>query len=424
MKWKFGIAGILLFITTFSGRQSLETGLIFSAESNDSWNRIFTALFTRTVRTRLTDDFPDAAPFSAIKAMGSGELRVSDRVFERLENGDRAIEPLYPSYLTSVGPLEVLHDQAYSELTAALTTALEEPENRSPLARALMQADVWAAHDILSRDYRFGDPLLRERRDALLSLLTQFVKKIALSSEEIRILPSNYAAAVAAQGLPDFFDATTEWIEVRWFDERLHDSAADFRRAARIFLKPAAQPQDQSAFVDELRRTPAIDKLDAVALVIQNLLIDSHGAVVPSPIIYQVQLRTFLKGEKGKFLKTELSQHELSRRLLLTNPNSGGLVASNEFASAYLPDAGNDFSFASLVHTRSEGATASIASSLRRRCVACHSRDVRTLFTFTIHGVDPVPPARAVDVPDNEHARYVAERKAERQDFKALGSFK
>ncbi len=32
---------------------------------NDCWNRIFYCLFTRTVKIRVTDDFPDAAPFGA-----------------------------------------------------------------------------------------------------------------------------------------------------------------------------------------------------------------------------------------------------------------------------------------------------------------------------------------------------------------------
>jgi len=106
-------------------------------------------------------------------------VRVSERAFERLENGDRAIDPLYPSFIISAGPLQVLSDPLYSELTGAIAAALNETGARLPVARALMRSDVWAAYDILFRA-RADGPAIREHREALLSLLRQFLQKLAL----------------------------------------------------------------------------------------------------------------------------------------------------------------------------------------------------------------------------------------------------
>ena len=38
--------------------------LIYSADRDDSWNRIFALLFTRTVEVSKTDEFADAGPFT------------------------------------------------------------------------------------------------------------------------------------------------------------------------------------------------------------------------------------------------------------------------------------------------------------------------------------------------------------------------
>src|SRR5215510_13652529 len=74
---------------------------IYSADARDSWNRLFAVLFTRTVRTRYTSEFADRGPF---EPPAQPEilprwlsLGISTRVFDRREEGDRAIDALYPS---------------------------------------------------------------------------------------------------------------------------------------------------------------------------------------------------------------------------------------------------------------------------------------------------------------------------------------
>jgi hypothetical protein len=91
---------------------------IDSQDPHDPWNRIFYFLFSRRLQSRLSDDFPEGAPF---RQAGEGEdgfgpgIRISTRVFDRNETGDRAIDPFYPSFWVAAGSRLVLTDPAYSE---------------------------------------------------------------------------------------------------------------------------------------------------------------------------------------------------------------------------------------------------------------------------------------------------------------------
>jgi hypothetical protein len=382
-----------------------EPQAVYAANHDDPWNRLFYCLFTRTIKARLADEF--------------GEGR---RVVEQIEYGDRGIEPLYPSSpggwtTRRDGAYRVMTEPLYSRFKRALDDALSGRGQRPPLARALMQADLWAAHDLLSRNYDFdGDEGKQRlaRRNELLRLVAQLIKKVALTPKEIKALPDNYAAGVGVHHLPDLFGRDSAWCEVRWLEERIHDSAADYRRVARVFLKPAVPPKDRLRFVNRLRRSdnPSA-QLDAVALVTQNLLIDSDGKVAVSPLIYEVQVRTFVKDKGGKLLKTAAKQYELNRQKLVHDPKGGGFVETDDKAAVYLPHAGNDYSFASK-QLNSEP----IRVRLGTRCTACHGD--AGVMTLNRHEPTPVPPVALLKSSDNEHARYVIGRKVERKDFKAL----
>jgi hypothetical protein len=120
---------------------------IYSSDPNDAWNRIFYFLFSRCVDTRLSDLFPEGAPFVD---------GISTRLFERDEIGDRAIDPLYPSHFVNIGSRLVLTDPAYSDFQKALQDALNEKAQRPAIARALMQSDLLgcARHPVLSISVR------------------------------------------------------------------------------------------------------------------------------------------------------------------------------------------------------------------------------------------------------------------------------
>jgi hypothetical protein len=395
---------------------------IYHPNAQDAWNRIFYCLFTRTVKTRLSEDFGEGAPFTSAQLMGSPNARVSANLFERIEGGDGSNDPLYPSILSSAGGAQALAEPRYSMLRSALGDALGERRIRPTLDRALMQNDAWAAFDILYQRSRFRGAeaeLLAGRRGELLSLLARFIRKLALTTKEIKELPNNYAAASGSHRLPDLFGTRGEWAEVRWVPTRQHDVSVHFRRAARVFLKPASRPADLRTFLNGLL-DETLDKgevLDAVALMIESLLIDSSGAVVPSPITFEVQQRIFKKTGR-----TELRQFEISRKRFISDPGSGGMVTLDDKSGAYLPGAGNDYTFAStsFIQPSATVPATPVFAALRTRCVACHGPDTRTVFTFSSHPPVPQPPVERLDPASDEHGKYVASRKMARNDFKEL----
>lgn len=392
---------------------------VYAKARDDAWNRIFHDLFTRTVRVRLSNDFPEGGPFDRVQGR---DLTVSRQVFERIESGDRAIDPFFPSHLVRYGraPSERWVEPRFDSLKRALEDACNEKSDRSPLARALMQSDVWAAFDRLSA-YGVQNREERERREVILSLLGRFARKLALTPEEIKALPDNYAAGVEAGKLPDLFAADGPWLEIEWISERVHDLFFDLRRVTRVFLKPAGEPEDKRAFVNGLRHGGKVArKLDSVALVIQSLLIDRTGNIVPAPLTYEVQVRRFLKNEEGKVCRAQIEQHEVSRRLLLADVKSGGLETIDRRAPIYLATAGNDLDFASDSNT---GVEEPILVRLETRCTSCHGRNTESVFTFAFREMDDPPPVTILKPSENAHARFVAGRKAERKDFRALREF-
>src|SRR5271165_2248290 len=152
---------------------------IYSENPDDSWNRIFYHLFTRRIEVHVSNEYLEGAPFTEFR-LGSRRL-VSTRTFERLEIGDRAIDPLYPNFLNDTGARRVLTEPEYSALTKALQEAVSESATRSPVARALMQSDLWSAYDHLYGEYTRPDQNeLEQHRRVVADLLGRLIKKTAL----------------------------------------------------------------------------------------------------------------------------------------------------------------------------------------------------------------------------------------------------
>ena len=390
---------------------------MYSPDPTDSWNRVFNLLFARTVRLRFSKEFAGAALLEPVRVEGFHELFVSTSTFERIESGDRAIEPLDP-FLVHAGSRSarqhVFFEPSFTKLKRALDDALGDGTRRSSLARALMQSDLWAAHDVLLATHTSDDGQSK-RKEELLDLLARLVKKLALSTRQVQELPDNYSNS----RLPfDLFAEQGEWIEIEYLPDRAHDHAADYRRVTRVFLKPASPPADRHEWLNGLRKGYAgrIEKLDAVALAVQLLLIDQHGVVVPTRLTYEIQVRTFLKGATGKSSGTKLTVAELSRKTLLEG-HAGGLHPIEEQAPAYLPRAGNDYFFASA--QASLPAREAVLVPLLKRCEACHDEGVEKIFTFSVH-VPVGLSVRKLNTTDNEHASFVSQRKMQRTDFKEL----
>ncbi|HET8783235.1 MAG TPA: hypothetical protein VFM63_12505, partial [Pyrinomonadaceae bacterium] len=306
-------------------RASPQAVCVYDENPEDSWNRIFRVLFTATHQVRVSDAFPLAGPFDTFQVrMGSFPIRLSRTEYSRFELGDRAIEPVYPAFFTYERPGPVLSEQAFTELTSALRIAIDETKTRSPMERALMQADVWAVYDIIYERGVDAGVDVHERKPTVLSLLRRFIRKLALTSDEIKTLRNNYLDAVNESKLPNVFSNQSGWLEIELLPHRSHEEAAKYRRATRVFVKPRTTPSNPSAFVESLKHNQNHEQVEAVALVIQNLLIDRSGRVVPSPVFMEAQFRYFKHNTAG--ITAEPQQFELSRRKLLTEPASGGFV--------------------------------------------------------------------------------------------------
>lgn len=389
---------------------------VYSADPQDPWNRIFRVLFTSSFQVRLSDAFPEGAPFDRFQVrMGSFPILLSRLSFTRFELGDRAIEPVYPAFFTNDRSRPVFYEQALDELTAGVQLALLETKTRSPIERALMQADVWAAYDLIYKKGADSPVDIQERKPFLLSLLRRFIRKLALTNEEIKTLRNNYRDAVKESKLPNLFSIESGWLEIELLPDRSHDYAADYRRATRVFVKPRTTPANPDQFVESLKYNQHHDQVEAVALVMQNLLIDTAGRVVPSPLFVEAQFRFYKNSDRGA-ITAEPQQFELSRRKLLTDPSSGGFVEYSPTSPAFLTAAGNDFGFASWI----DEADAVVMVPLRVRCTQCHNRSLTTIMTYSLHYFPPVPTTRVLKPWDEEHARYVARQKETRDDFKSF----
>jgi hypothetical protein len=171
--------------------------------------------------------------------------------------------------------------------------------------------------------------------------------------------------------------------------------------------------------LEELRNGKVFPSIDAVALVVENMMVDQHGTVSPSRLAIDVQVRKFVKDAGGAVIATELHQYELTRRALVNNPSSGGLIEIDKNHDLYLPAAGNDYQFASPYFT-SRGNDYPILVSLQQRCEACHGKNATSVFTLSTHDAIPMPPISSLSSADNVHGWYVAGRKQEREDFKAM----
>jgi hypothetical protein len=408
------------FVLMLLSRGPAAAPRIYSQDPNDPWNRIFAALFTRVVHVYQTDEHPDAGPFADRSVAGfSRLLRVSVKPFDRYEEGDRAIEALYPSFLTGRGVEPVLREPGRSTLLRAVNEALAQHGERPALDRALMQSDLWSAFDALSRVMRARGAKEDDRLAAaqLAEPMARLIARLALDRTEIDRLPDNYAAARAGDALPDLFAPSGAWMEVEFGKDRLHDSedGSTFRQAARVFVRPP-DGASESAFLSALQRqsgSPA-----AAALVRQILLVDRTLHVLPSPLMVEVQTRTFdRRGSAG--VSTTVAQFELSRRRIRSEPASGGFTRLAADAPAYVPMAGNDYGFATPEFGGPDPGAA-ILGTLRTRCTFCHGPDGAHLMAFSLIDAESMPPPIRFSQPNDIRARYVAAKKEQRPEFAQL----
>jgi hypothetical protein len=260
------------------------------------------------------------------------------------------------------------HQAALAVLDEFLATAAEQ-KIRSPLARAILQRDLWAVFDwCVSR----SDEHPAEARE-LESRLAQIMRRVALSAEEVQALPENYSAAVHSHALavrydpveretpflpPDLFDPKGPWACIGLpYGEPLAVSHTYFVRGRSSFLVFLHLPDGREATLDylhKLRDAPHLWRLNPdyrpgtpldevvpaadlpqfpagtqLALVRRLILVNSRGELMPAPITESLQIRVYRSIEDDMYNRRYTQdgfEFRLSREKLLRS-QSGGLYA-------------------------------------------------------------------------------------------------
>lgn len=255
----------------------------------------------------------------------------------------------------------LLTGPAHKEALALLEEFLDKRGERlvtDPLKRALLQRDLWALFDWVADPAwanSDGAKRFREERRELQSRLAHVLPRLALSTKEIEKLPHNYADAVKAKGFPaefqpdqraaaflpaDLWQPDGPWVllgdsEGGPLAER-HVHFFGGRSSFLVFLRLPEGRAQTLTYLEQLRAwrhkgakgdVPQFPANAQTALVRRTLLLDDQGAIRPTPLTEQVQLRvlhdptTFGRRGVQTFLEFRL------RREQLLAGKAGGLSA-------------------------------------------------------------------------------------------------
>jgi hypothetical protein len=356
-----GAAVVCLLVSPGSAdspQQAPPEQAVYDRDPQNLWNRLHEALFVRVG--------PDGVTY-----------------------GRDRFEPLL-----WLGSKHLLQGPSHEQAIKVLNEFLEkdgEKLNEEPLRRALLQRDLWMVFSWLEGMHQHGGDSgvppdeLRESQQRLGRPLAAVIRRLALSPEQIKKLPDNYAGAVKSGRFakshasestdnpylpPDLFSADGPWVCVGRSDgpvarEHLGEANTLANSAFLIFLR---LPGGRDAALKYLKRDPGDLPAGAeVALVRRALLIAAPAEITPTNLIETVQLRVYGENELS------VSEFRLSRSLLFAG-QAGGLraVGSNE----------RDFKtgFASSTWDEFEAPLVGQELGVRRvdihaECTGCHNRD-------------------------------------------------
>jgi hypothetical protein len=263
-----------------SGEQQ-RTGLsdltLYDPDPKHLWNRLHQA-----IHVRLTD-------------MGNAQkeqpLLPGDQSSHALEL-DAFLWPNRSTYLRFGQP----HKTALAVLDEFLAKDGEKLI-REPIKRAFLQRDLWAVFD-WTRSFHSDGPgrNLRTR-------LARVIRRLALSPQEIKALPDNFAAVAATkkvEGFPgDLWDTRGPWVLIGDNNKNtngartltpVHESFFGGRSAFLVLVRAGAGRDQSIKFVRESKDKDKSSPTQ-VALVRRMLLIDKKGRIRLTPITESVRMR-------------------------------------------------------------------------------------------------------------------------------------
>jgi hypothetical protein len=350
---------------------------IYDSNPSHPWNRLYAALLVR-----------------------------EDRNGNRY--GEDSLDPLLwgtTEHLLS----EPSHQQAMAVLDEFLRTRGESLVH-DPVKRAMLQRDLWGVFDWSVMRDSVNNQYDKERRE-LQVRLAEVLRRLALTPDEIKSLPDNYAQAVASGSLakefdpadpqrpflpPDLFDPNGSWAGITPSPDydglgvaKTHIFNFSGRSSFLVFVKlPGghkatmdyfqalwnfSQPWVQEMNSDQAAVNPALPSFPAgteVALVRRVNLFDNQGNLVTSNITESVQVRVY-------HAITTIPERFFSRSLADTIKNSGQYFYEIKLSRPLLFSAKN--------------------GGLR-----AVGRDEKELSTFQTKGVDPIESIGPAGKPDSE----------------------
>jgi hypothetical protein len=368
---------------------------IYDPNPNQLWNRLHSAIFIREdlPSTRLVPDALDPPLWSR------------------------------STYLLS----KPSHDKILRVLDEFLQ-AHAERLIRDPLKRTILQRDLWSVFDwtVAREPNRPGKPEYAKEKLELQARLAEVLRRVALTPEEIRALPENYAQAAASGQFskgydpahrdraflpPELFDPLGPWIEISGQGGSQEPVAIghastfsrssflvfvrlpggrkttfDYLRTLWEFPEPwIGRPDQANAEPDQTVENPHLPQFPAgtqVALVRQMMLFDTDGKLEGTPITESVQIRVYRNitstgpvadlgsGFAGAIAKSGQDFFQITlRRPLLFAGAAGGLQATGRDEKEFSifnnsgPDEGTPDQFANLEKY----------PPVMETCVECHA---------------------------------------------------
>jgi hypothetical protein len=258
------------------------------------------------------------------------------------------------------------HQAALDVLDEFLRTHGER-QAPTPLARALLQRDLWALFDWLAdptwlqhRDNpgQKKDPT-RLARQALATRLVQAIQRLALPADQLRSLPDNYQAAIAAATFAADFQPDqpsqaflprnlwrpgSPWVMLGDKQDQVlaqvHVQFFGGRSNFLVFLRLPGGREATTKFIGDLSTwtragrqgsPPQFPVETQVALVRQLILPDDQGNLVPTLLTESIQIRVFRRVDANINVQPEPAPEnrfeiKLNRKELLAG-KAGGLYA-------------------------------------------------------------------------------------------------
>ena len=360
--------------------QAVPEVTLFDPDANHIWNRTYACLFVR-----------QAADGSFYGADTPDPLLWDDTAY-LLEGSS--------------------HRRALSCLDEFLRTHAERAL-ADPLKHAILQHDFWAVFDwAAARDEE--DVQFRRERNELCLRLAEAIRRLALTAQEIRALPDNYSAAVAAGQFattyepgdsrraflpPELFRPDGPWV---CLSAHLEEPTAIVHFTGRsrflVFLRLPGPRAATLEYLEKLRasgepplvpdsshppsstllnqRLPQFPVGTQVALVRQMILIDREGKLMSTPLTDLIELRGYHAVTPGSrymnYINGPASRDQdffeiRMRRKELFAGHFGGLVAVHPGELDYPTFATHG------MDPFDSGHGVDGPAEILRRCLGCHS---------------------------------------------------